>query len=356
MKILIAHPFPFSTYKGGAERYCESLKEGLSAYKDISASQINGNYFELLGEPFPTIKILQIIKKTKPDIIHLHGPSPYATITGFFGKILGRKTILTYHASLNPENIFGRIVVTIDQVISRYVFDYLTVTSEDYRKKLQNFFPSKRIKLTPLLLEDCFFGYSETKKECRRDLLISKKTILFVGKMDEHHQYKGVDILIKAAKVVPPELSFILVGDGNKKKDYELLAIKEGVERRLNFVGEPDQDSLRKYYRASDFLVLPSTLESFGYVLFEAMAMGIPVITTSAVGSARLIKKRRAGLVIAPNNPVVLAKAIKRLISNPSLYKELQQNGRKLAEEFRTRRAIEGVLKVYREAVEKTRE
>lgn len=359
MKILIAHPFPFSAYKGGAERYCENLKKGLSTYKDISVSQINGNYFELFGEPFPTIKILQIIKKIKPDIIHLHGPSPYATITGFFGKILGIKTILTYYAPLNPENVFKMVAAAVDRTFLRYVFDYLTIISEDYRGSLENFFPPNKIKLTPLLLEDSFFGYPKTKEECRRGLLLgSEKIVLFIGKMDKHHYYKGVVVLIEAVKGVSPEVEFILIGDGEKKKDYERLAFKEGVEKRLSFVGEVDQESLMKYYRASDLLILPSTSDSegFGYVLFEAMAMGIPIITTDVVGSARLIKEGEAGLVIPPNNPLALSEGIKGLLNSTPLYKRIKENGRKLAEEFRTRKVIGKVLEVYREAVKKTRE
>jgi glycosyltransferase involved in cell wall biosynthesis len=351
MKILIIHPYSFSDYKGGVELYCQNLMKGLAGYKNLNVSQVNGYFFKLFGEPLPKIKIFQIIKNRKPDIIHLQGPRPFATVTGIFGKVLGRKTALTYHAHLNPRNYFKKVVATVDKLISKYIFDFCIVTSEDYKKKVEKFFPEKRIKVIPLLVEDRFFQYQKTKEECRKNLEIGKeKIVLFVGKLDKHHYYKGVDVCIEAAKLLPERIKIILIGEGDKRDDYEKMVFYSGVAKRIKFVGEVNQEDLMKYYRASDILVLPSISDSegFGFVLLEAMAMGLPVITTEVVGSANLIKEREAGIIIPANNPQALAKAIQDLLTNNSFYQTLKENGQKFAQEFRLQNNVDKFLEVYK--------
>ena len=351
MKILIIHPYSFSDYKGGVERYCQNLMKGLAGYKNLNISQINGYFFKLFEEPLPKIKIFQIIKNGKPDIIHLQGPRPFATLTGIFGKILGRKVLLSYHAHLNPKNWLKMVIADFDRFISKYIFDFLIVTSENYKEKVKKFFPEKRIKIIPLLLEDCFFQYQKTKEECRKELGINKeKVVLFIGRLDKHHYYKGVDVLIKVAKLLPEGIKIIIVGDGDKRKDYEKMVLDFGVGKRIEFVGEMEQENLMKYYCASDIFALPSTSDSegFGFVLLEAMALGLPVITTNVVGSAKIIKEKKAGLIIPANNPKALSQTIQNLLGKESLCQTLKENGKKFAEEFRFQKNIEKFLEVYK--------
>jgi len=379
MKVLIVHPYSFAKYKGGVERYCKNLEKGLSLHVEIS--QLNGHYFKLFGEPIPTIKNFQIIKEKKPDILHLQGPRPFATIVGIFGKILGKRTVLTYHSYLNPKNYLRRAVAVLDRLISKYIFDFLIVTSEEYRKKVRQFFPENKIKIIPLLIEEHFFKYSRSKEECRKELLIGQeKVALFVGKLDRHHYFKGLDVLIKAAKLLPGGINpirskspkatapseagtsngvkIIIAGDGDKRRECEQMVLKLALEEKVKFVGEISSDEiLMRYYRASDVLVLPSTsdTESFGFVLLEAMAGGLPIITTNVVGSASLIGAKKAGIIIPPNNPEALANAIQKLLEEKSLYQRLQENGKKFAEEFRIQKNINKFLEVYKCAAEKTR-
>lgn len=349
MKVLIIHPYTFSQYKGGVERYIENLKKGLLGKVEIS--QINDYYFRFFGEPLPKIEIFRIIKSKRPDILHLHGPRPFATILGIWAKILKIKTLLTYHAHLNPKNYLKKIIAGFDRVILKYFFDLLIVTSENYKNKVKKFFPEEGIKVVPLLIEEDFFRYPKTKEECRKELLIGKeKTVLFVGKLDKHHYYKGADILIEAAKFLPKEIRIILIGGGDKKEEYEKKALNLKVSDRVEFKGEVGQEELMKHYKSADIFVLPSISDSegFGFVLLEAMAMGLPVITTEVVGSAEIIKKNKAGLIIIPNNPQVLAQAIQQLLKDDIFYQILKENSKKLAEEFRIEKNINKFLEIYK--------
>jgi glycosyltransferase involved in cell wall biosynthesis len=350
MKVLIINPYFFSEYKGGVERFCQNLYQGLAANRACRASLITGHFFNFFGYPIPDLDILKKIKIMKPDLLHLQGPGPYASILGLWGKILGIETILTYYAPPNPKNIFKKILVFLDQRLLKYIFDYLTVISEDNNKRLQKFFPAEKITLLSLFLEDRFFEYPKTKKECREELLlVGKKIVLFVGRMDRQHYYKGVDILIRTANDLP-DVKFILIGDGEKRKDFQALAKNMGLQERLQFVGAVGEANLIKYYRAADLLVLPSisSSEGFGYVILEAMALGLPVVTTTVTGSAEIIKRKEAGFLVAPNDPVVLKEAIKELLGDIHLYQRLQESGKNFAEDFRAQANVGKILDVYR--------
>jgi len=354
MKILIIHPYSFSEYKGGVERYCQNLAQAFSNEKEIKISQVTGHCFKFLGEPLPTLNLFRIIKKENPDIFHLHGPRPFATICAIFGKILKKKMVLTYYAHLHPQGFLKKIIAKLDLTLAKYLFDFLTVISEKYRDDLIKSFSSEKIRIIPLLLEDKFFQFQKDKEECRAELSLGKgKIVLFVGKLDSHHYYKGVDILMAAAKLMPGEVKFIIVGDGDRKKDYEEKVLESGLGEKIEFRGNVSEVDLMRFYRAADIFVLPSTSDSegFGFVLLEAMAMGLPVITTEVVGSAKIIEENQAGIIIPANSPSSLSDAIQKLAKDELLRQTLVRNGRILAEEFRMEKNIHKFLEIYQQLI-----
>ena len=90
---------------------------------------------------------------------------------------------------------------------------------------------------------------------------------------------------------------------------------------RVKFFGKVDQDKLVQCYRAADFLVLPSVsrMECFGIVLVEAMACGLPVITTNIPGPSDVVEAGINGFKVQPKDPDALAKTIRLLLSEEKL-------------------------------------
>ncbi len=354
MKILIIHPYSFSEYKGGVERYCQNLVQAFNNEKEIDISQVTGHYFKFLGESLPTFELFRIIKKENPDIIHLHGPRPFATICAIFGKILKKKVVLTYYAHLHPQSFFKKIIAKLDLALAKYLFDFLTIISEKYRDDLIKNFPSEKIRIIPLLLEDKFFRFQKSKEECRAELSLAKgKIVLFVAKLDSHHYYKGVNILIAGAKLMPLEVKFVIIGDGDRKKDYEEKVLESGLGEKIEFRGNVSEVDLMRFYRATDIFVLPSTSDSegFGFVLLEAMALGAPVITTEVVGSTKIIEENQAGIIIPANSSSSLSTAIQKLVKDELLEQTLVRNGQILAEEFRTEKNSRKFLEIYQQLI-----
>jgi len=352
MKILIINPYSFFQYKGGVERYCQILEKALLLEKRVDVFQLNGYYFKIFGYPFPKISIIGRIRKENPDIVHFNGPYLFSTIVGFYSKILRKKTILTYQAHVNPKNFFKKIIAVLERFSLKYIFDFVIVTSDTYKEKVKRFFPEKRMETIPLLIEDNFLKFGRTKKECREELFLdSGNLILFVGKLDSHHYYKGVDVLLRSVKLLSEDGNFklILIGDGNKKKEYEEMTLFLGIKEKVKFVGQVTESELMKYYRASDVFVLPSNSDSegFGFVLLEAIAMDLPVITTNVVGSSKMIENTSAGIVIPANDAKTLSDSIKMLSQEESLREELKENGAKFIKSFSIKENINKFLDVY---------
>jgi len=121
----------------------------------------------------------------------------------------------------------------------------------------------------PLGVDETFRGASVDRGEARRAIRVDGdvKVLLFVGRLDRPHYYKGLDLLLEAMKFLDSDTILLVVGDGELKPHYQELARACGVDGRVRFAGFVPDEELAAYYAASDLLVLPSTSESEGFGL-----------------------------------------------------------------------------------------
>lgn len=165
----------------------------------------------------------------------------------------------------------------------------------------------------------------------------NKKIILYVGRIEP---LKGIDVLLYAFKIlISQQLSMpislmIIGGDITQQsttwspllKHLEQLRHILRISAQVTFIGQLPQHELLYYYNASDVVVMPSHYESFGMAAAEAMACGIPVITTNVTGISNLIDESRSTLVTSVNNPLLLASQIKNLLTDEKLYDQIKKN------------------------------
>ncbi len=141
--------------------------------------------------------------------------------------------------------------------------------------------------------------------------------LLTVGRMAS---VKGMPILLDAIKqLLPdhPELSLTVVGDGPERKDFEQRAKDLCIDGNVNFVGYQSQSEVREHLTRADVFVLPSFAEGVPVVLMEAMAAGVPVVTTRIAGVAELVDDGHSGHLVPPGDTNALADAIDDLLTNP---------------------------------------
>ncbi len=165
---------------------------------------------------------------------------------------------------------------------------------------------------------------------------------------------KGADYLLQAMKMLrngasSPQLTIVgrNVPDGRNAK----MVKKLGIEDMVTFTGRIDDDELVDLYSSSEVAVVPSLYEGFGFPAAEAMACGTPVIASRAGALPEVVgENNEAGISVPPADAESLAKAIKKLMADEELRKEMGEAGvRRVEEHFNWRRAAEDTVKVYEE-------
>lgn len=163
----------------------------------------------------------------------------------------------------------------------------------------------------------------------------SGKRLLYTGRLAAA---KGLPILLQAlAQVVPhhPELVLTLVGDGSDRTALETLAADLKLTPYIKFVGYQSQDAVCQYLHNSDIFVLPSFSEGLPVALMEALAAGVPVITTAIAGISELVEDDVNGYLIPPGavEPIVLK--LEQLLSDANLRQRMGKAGRrKVTQDF----------------------
>jgi len=159
--------------------------------------------------------------------------------------------------------------------------------------------------------------------------------LLTVGRMAS---VKGMPVLLDAIKKLHtdhPGLTLTVVGDGPERKAFEQYAEQLGIGSAVDFVGYQSQAQVRERLSETDVFVLPSFAEGVPVVLMEAMAAGVPPVTTRIAGVAELIDDGESGRLVPPGDCDSLAAAIDELLNDPEKRNAYGRAGRtKVSAEF----------------------
>lgn len=149
------------------------------------------------------------------------------------------------------------------------------------------------------------------KKKLRDKLNMKEETIIV--SVGQFIYRKGFDLLIQAAKDMPQNVGVYIVG-GEASEEY-LKLIKEMSLMNVTFVGFKSKEELKNYYQAADFFVLPTREDIWGLVVNEAMASGLPCITTNRCNAGlELIKEGENGYIVPVDDVQNLNSAMKKML------------------------------------------
>ncbi len=279
------------------------------------------------------------------DILHLHFPfyggAEYVYLAS---AIRGQKLFLTYHMDVYGNTLFKKSVINVyETLLMKFFIKRADAISSPGKAYLKSTKAGKYISWNKVV--DIVHGGVDTERFkprqkpvsiIRKHNLENKRVVLFVGNLQP---FKGLSLLVEALSEIKDNSIVLLVVGGG----YGESGIKKNVEQlnlgnRVIFAGpqSPDTD-LPAYYNAGDFLVLPSThSESFGLVVLEAMASGIPAIVSSLPGPSQLIENGVDGFISANNNTTDLRQKIEVLATQPERCKEMGLAARKKTETHHT--------------------
>jgi rhamnosyl/mannosyltransferase len=243
--------------------------------------------------------------RLRPNVAHVHSPYPLGEVANW---LLGRAqaTVITHHSDVVRQQgwlrLYGPFLRRVLHAAGRII-----ATSPRY------------IETSPwlrLVREKCVVvpvGVDHHRFTPPPDIFDGPPTLLFVGKL---RYYKGLDTLLHSL-IDLPDVRLNIVGDGPMRHPWETLAAEIGIADRVHFLGEVDDADLPKQYHQAHVFVLPANAraEAFGMVLQEAMASGLPCITTElGTGTSWVVQDGVTGLVVPPRDPQSLADAIRDLL------------------------------------------
>jgi len=165
-------------------------------------------------------------------------------------------------------------------------------------------------------------------------------TLLTVARLDLH---KGHDRVLEALALLKKEgvvPNYVIVGTGDEETRLRKMVFELGLESQVSFVGYVPSTDLPAWYSNSDIFVMASReikdrldlIEGFGISFLEASASGLPVIAGNSGGVSDAVMDNKTGFLVNPNDPSDIARAIKKIITNPALAEDLGRSGRQWTE------------------------
>lgn len=299
-----------------------------------------------------SLALLRQARALKADVINLHMPYPPGDLAAL--AIKDAPLVLTYHSDIvRQRRLLQLYRPLLESTLRRSA--RIIATSTPYIRSspfLRRY--AAKCRVVPLSVDPARFnGVSDTEAGAIRERYTQspdEPLILSVGVL---RYYKGLHILLDAMTQL--ETTLVIVGAGPEEQRLRDLAQAFGVARRVHFAGRVADADLPAYYRAADLFVLPSHLraEAFGIVQLEAMAAGLPVISTElGTGTSEVNQHGVTGFVVPPSEPLRLARAIRVLLANPELRRQLGRQAQRCVNEcFTDKQMIDRTLAVYAEAL-----
>jgi len=339
----------------------EFKKRGLKTKIIIPRRSFKENYGKeviLLGVSFPLpfgggisdfsvhfnpVTIEEILEKEKFDVLHFHNfgfPSSFQILEK--SKSLN---ILTFHSDVERSKLLLEfpILLKILKMVIEWKIDGVIGVSEVALR----FLNSCRVPTTVIPNGIDLEIFNSQLKKIKK-FLDGKINILFVGRIEER---KGLIYLLKAYQILTrkfPNLRLIIIGEGELKKECQDFVRKHNL-KEVHFEGEKTGRELISYYKTADIFCAPSIYgESFGIVLLEAMACGLPVVAFSNEGYKEFFREKKGEKFLAnPKDFKGLAKKLEILIENENLRREMGKWGIKEAKKYSWDKIADKILNFY---------
>ena len=363
MGLRIAHlTATFPPYPGGAGNTCYRFARGQAErghHVEVFTAPAEGEppdpggalvhriepVFAIGNAPF----IPSIARIAAFDVVHLHYPFIFGAELTLLGRLTRRRRrqalLVHYKNRLVGEGLRAPLFAAYEGTVSPRLIaaaDRVCVLSDDhassvpYLRRTGHREPAKLIEMpNGVDVED--FSPGEDATGLRERLGVPRETLLavFVATLDRAHHFKrlevAIDALARAAADPPPHL--VVAGGGELLDGFRERAVAAGVADRVHFLGVVPHRQLPDVLRAADVFVLATEPpESFGIVVIEAMACGLPVIATDYPGLRAVVDEGATGVIVAPGDAGAIAAGLERLASDMQERGRLGQAGRAKAE------------------------
>ncbi len=299
------------------------------------------------GDLLATWKIRLYLRQNGPfDIIHGHSSKG-----GALAKLVGigsrAKVLYTPNAFItaNPGiKGIAKVIYGLVEWSLSLITDKIIAVSEDEKRHAASIGISE--ELIHVIENGIDLGTCNRLPDRRKDFGFPPESMIigFVGRLTDQ---KDPGNLLRAFGMVSrevPQARLAIVGEGPLRLTLETLASHLGVEDKIHFLGlQNGADAMTSF----DIFVLSSKYEGMPYVLLEAVATGLPIVTTAVAGASNVVANGRNGYIVPIGNPELLANAIGELLSDEKLRKDYSAEAKLIAPRFSVENMISRTEELY---------
>ena len=298
---------------------------------------------------FTTSSFIGLMKAQRPDYLFVESPPLFLGVPAIMWGAHKKVPVIFNVADLWPDSI-KELGVMKDGIAMRWLesleawiyrkSSYVNAVTEGIKETLltKKNVPQEKILFLPNGVDISIFRPREPDLALARQIgITNKKVLVYAGTMGVAH---GLEVALSAMRILQdkmPEAHLVLIGGGTERASLELVAKKWSLSNVTFLQPEAPEYIARLYSLAFAGL---STLKDSPLFegtrpskIFPIMASAKPVIYSGAGEGARLIEEAKAGIVVPPEDPAALARAIVEISRKPELAEELGNNGRRYVEE-----------------------
>ncbi len=295
------------------------------------------NTYEMAVIAFSKKRVRQKLDEFAPDIIHFASPSQISTFASKYARSKGIPLVTIYHTHFLAYmkyyfNFAPFLVPTMLKIVAKIckrIYDrpnIVYIPTEEIKKQLleKADFKGHNLRIWGRGLDQKRFDPLKRNTALIQEITKNDKpNVLYASRLVME---KNVDVLSKLYQLIKKDgdqVNLIIVGDGAARKD---------LEKKMPgafFLGNKNHQELAIIYASCDVFFFPSTTETFGNVIPEAMASGIPCILSNEGGHVSYVEQGKTALLCSPDDAKCCWEAIQSLIHNSDLKKEIVANALK---------------------------
>ncbi|MBI4551786.1 MAG: glycosyltransferase [Candidatus Latescibacteria bacterium] len=325
-------------------------KDGIMNFRAIADLPIP-EYPEVILYVPPLMEVLYYCEQAGFTVYQLSTPGPVGLVGLLTSKLLDLPSVGVYHSNL-PEQVRA---ITEDASVENLAWGYLRwfygrtdrifVSSMASRDDLAaHGFDQKKLATMPRGIDTTVFHPAKRDERIWARFGVDAGTkLLYVGRLSKE---KNLNVLAESFKRLSSDsqrLGLVIVGDGPYRAE---------LEQRLQgypvwFTGYLDGEDLATVYASSDVFVFPSLIETFGNVVLEAQASGLPVVVADRGGAPENVLPGQTGLVADGRDPEAFARAIQTILTDPDARRRMGEAARRYIETRGVQAAFERMWEMY---------
>jgi len=300
-------------------------------------------------------KIVDVVQHEQLDILHVHYAIPHAAVAYFAKEILATKNIhLPVVTTLHGTDI---TLVGLDQSMSSVVefsinkSDVVSCVSDSLREQTLSYFNVD----VPIDVVYNFIDTDRFKREPNPEFksAFAPHNEKIIVHTSNFRKVKRIEDVISVFSNLRAEIpcKLILIGDGPERRMAEDMCRKHSAYGDIYFLGK--QDAVEELLSIADLFLLPSEKESFGLSALEAMACGVPVVSSNAGGLPEVNIDGQTGYACDVGDVDAMTQASRQLLTNAGLHETMSRNARIKSLEFSKENIMPQYEKLYSKALEK---